>query len=71
MGKSQYHNDLLAEIAAFCGRYGMGVSMFGLAAIGDPNFYRDLENGRECKPSTVRRVRDYMASASDGGDNAR
>ena len=71
MGKSQYHNDLMAEIAAFCGRRGMGVSVFGLAAIGDPSFYRDLENGRECKPSTVRRVRDYMASASDGGDNAR
>jgi hypothetical protein len=62
--KQPIHTDLLAEIAVYCDRHGIGKTTFGTAAVGDPSLVPDLEAGRELRSRTMARVRRYMA----GGD---
>lgn len=48
--------DLLNMIEAHLQRTGTGAAAFGLAAVGDPNFVRNLRAGREPRRKTVLRV---------------
>src|SRR5262249_32712698 len=51
----------LSEIEAFLAREGVSSSTFGRAAIGDPNFVRELREGRAPGLRLVDRARAYMA----------
>jgi hypothetical protein len=51
----------LAEIEAFLARERVSSSTFGRAAVGDPNFVRELRDGRAPNLRMVDRARAYMA----------
>lgn len=59
---------LLTEIEAFCHRNAMAETAFGLRALNDKGFVRELRNGRDLKLSTVEKVRAWMA-AHEGKSN--
>lgn len=59
-GMSPVAADLLDEIERYIERTAMAPTAFGLAAIGDKNFVRQLRAGRDPHASTIDRVRDYM-----------
>jgi hypothetical protein len=52
----------LSEIEAFLARERAAPSAFGRAAVGDPNFVRELRNGRTPGLRLVDRARAYMAA---------
>jgi hypothetical protein len=56
------HLDLISEIRAHCAAHDMKPTAFGIAAMADPMFVADLEAGRECRRSTIARVREYIAT---------
>ena len=56
------HPDLLAEIRQFCADRAMAPTRFGKEALSDPAFVSNLEAGRECRRSTIQRVRAFMAA---------
>ena len=60
-------NAFLAEIEAFLARERVSSSTFGRAAVGDPNFVRDLREGRAPSLRMVDRSRVYMARRSEAG----
>lgn len=60
MDQSSAH-AFLAEIETFLQRAGMSPSGFGRAALGDPNFVRDLRAGRAPSLRLVDRARAFMA----------
>jgi hypothetical protein len=51
---------LLAEIDRFLNKTGMTPTAFGKAAIGDPNFVRDLRGGREPRSRLITRAQEFM-----------
>lgn len=55
-------SDLLAEVRAFCCENGMTATAFGTVAMSDPRFVTDLAAGRECRRSTVERVRRFIST---------
>jgi nucleoside phosphorylase len=56
------HDDLLAEIKAFCAARKMSKAAFGTSAVGDPRFVYDIDNGRECRRRTIRKVRHFLVT---------
>ena len=54
------HDDLIAEIEAFCATRNMALTRFGSEAVNDPAFVASLRNGRECRRATLARVRAYI-----------
>ena len=54
------HLDLLAVIEAHCAKSGVSATSFGTLAVGDPNFVRNLKEGREPRRATVGRVMDFI-----------
>ena len=54
-------NALLTEIEAFLDAHNMGAHRFGLWAMGDKHFVRELRNGRRTWPETEAKVRLFMA----------
>lgn len=52
--------DLLSAIEAHCAKTGMGESTFGNLALNDPNFVRNLREGREPRRKTVARAFDFI-----------
>lgn len=63
--------ELLAEIRAFSAQHGMSPSRFGLLALNDKNFIRDLEDGqRRLLMQTAERVRAFMAGYSTSSAKA-
>lgn len=56
------HLDLLSLIQAHCAKSGMSKSSFGMDAVGDPNFVRQLEEGREPRRRVVSRVMEYLVT---------
>jgi hypothetical protein len=62
MSKTTHHDDLLAEIAAYCAARGVSRSGFGQSAVGDPSLIPGLEAGRELRSRTIRAIRHYMAT---------
>jgi hypothetical protein len=59
------HPELVAEIRAWCAARGVALTAFGMAALNDPSFFADLEEGRECRRATLVKVREYMATHSE------
>ena len=55
-------NAFLVEIEAFLQRARMSPSGFGRAALGDPNFVRDVRAGRAPSLRLVDRARAFMAA---------
>lgn len=75
MDSNTPHLDLVTLIDAHCAKSSMSQSAFGLAAVGDPSFVRDLKEGREPRRATVRRVVDFMLTGktyaeTKAGENA-
>ena len=68
------HLDLIRLIQAHCAKSGMSKSSFGLKAVGDPCFVKQLEEGREPRSRVVARVMDFMVTgkthAEVRGENA-
>jgi hypothetical protein len=53
-------NPLLNDIEAFIETHEMSPTQFGIAALRDKHFIRDLKNGRDIRLSTEQRVRRFM-----------
>jgi hypothetical protein len=60
MGHITPHIDLLAMIEAHRAKSGVSETAFGVFAVGDPNFVRNLKEGREPRRKTVQRVVDFI-----------
>jgi hypothetical protein len=58
-------NPLLDEVIAHITATGMTKTAFGEQAVSDPRFVFDLENGREPRNRTARRVREFIRSQSE------
>ena len=54
----------LSEIEAFLARERVRPSTFGRAAVGDPNFVRELREGRAPSLRLVDRARGFMRASS-------
>jgi hypothetical protein len=52
--------EILGEVERFLSSQDLGPSTFGRAALGDPNFVRELREGRRIWPATADKVRTYM-----------
>lgn len=62
--------ELLKRVECFLRRSATPPTVFGRAALGDPNFVRDLRNGREPGPRTLARVAAFIDRAErDGGSS--
>lgn len=57
---SKKQPNLLADIDAFLGATGMGVSYFGKAACGNSEVVSRLRSGRRVWPETEMKLREYM-----------
>jgi len=57
--------ELLTEIEVFRAKTGTTVTAFGLSATGDPNFIRDLKEGRVPGLRLIDHVRTFMQSRSE------
>jgi hypothetical protein len=51
---------LLADIESFLVTQGMSATAFGEKALNHRHFVRQVREGRECLPKTVRKVRAFM-----------
>ena len=60
----------LSEIETFLARERAAPSTFGRAAVGDPNFVRELRGGRATSLRLVDRTRAYMARRRAAGTTA-
>jgi hypothetical protein len=60
----------LREIESFLTRECVSSSTFGRAAVGDPNFVRELRDGRTPGLRLVDRARAYMAARRRAGASA-
>ena len=58
---------LLSRVERFIRRSATPVTRFGREVVGDPNFVRDLRNGREPRPETVARVEAFLCDAEGEG----
>lgn len=56
--------NLLREVEKFLRRSETAPTRFGREVVGDPRFVFDLRNGRDPRPSTVKRVLDYLDAAA-------
>lgn len=54
--------QFLAEIEEYLASMAVAPSMFGRIALNDPGFVYRVRNGGECRPSTMDKVRAYMAA---------
>ena len=52
--------DFLAEVDAFLVETGTAPTALGRGALGDPSFVFNLRDGRDCRMSTIVRVREWM-----------
>lgn len=52
--------DLIAAIEAHCAKAGIAESTFGAMALNDPNFVRNLRDGREPRRRTADRAIDFI-----------
>lgn len=52
--------ELVAKVEAHLRDTGIAASRFGLEAVGDPNFVRNLRAGREPRSRVVSRVLAFM-----------
>lgn len=55
------NQPLIAEIERYCANAGITSTKFGVEAVNDGALVPDLKGGRELRPSTLHRIRQYMA----------
>jgi hypothetical protein len=55
--------NLLREVELYLRNSQIAAARFGREVMGDPRFVFDLRNGREPRPTTVRRVRKFLELA--------
>lgn len=60
--------SLLEEITAFCARYGMSETAFGLAVARDGHLVRRLRDGKSMTTRRLDQVKNFMAE-HDGSDD--
>lgn len=60
MVQTKEPDPILSDIEAFLAGTGMAASRFGMLALGDPRFVRDLRDGREVKRATRERLVGFM-----------
>lgn len=53
---------LLDDIKAFCETHGLSIWQFGVSAVNDKSFVKNLEDGRRVWPETEAKVRRFMAT---------
>lgn len=63
METKDYPVHLLREIEKFIRSQDIPPTRFGRDAVGDPRFVFDLRRGREPRPATVERVREFLEAA--------
>ena len=63
--------EIISEIKAFLKARNMKPCRFGQEAMNDSRFMTDLIAGRELLPSTVQKIRKFMAGAGDFNDRRR
>lgn len=56
------HPDLAQEVAAWMAAHDIRPTAFGKLSVGDPSLIATLEEGRELRSDTLRRIRHFMAS---------
>lgn len=54
-------SNLVHDIEAFCATNGLSPWQFGLLALNDKPFVKQLKDGRRVWPDTEAKVRDFMA----------
>ena len=54
---------LLREVENFLRHSNIPPARFGRVVMGDPRFVFDLRNGREPRPATVARIRQFLETA--------
>ena len=59
---------LIRQIEVFLRETGMAWTRFGRLATHDPRFVQDLRNGRNPRPATASRVRQFIASYGERAD---
>lgn len=62
------HEAFLSDVESFLASSGMPPARFGKDAIGDPNFVRNLRNGRSPSLNTSDRVRSFMLEYAERGE---
>lgn len=64
---------LLNRVERYLKRSDIPATVFGREALGDPNLVRELRNGREPRPHTLRRLHAFLdrAEAALGGAKCR
>jgi hypothetical protein len=62
--------NLLRDVEAFIETHEIAESRFGVEALEDKNFIRDLRNGRRVWPETEARVRSFMDAYQPARDAA-
>jgi hypothetical protein len=55
--------SLIWRIERFLRASGIPPTTFGRLAVNDPQLIRDLRNGRELRPVTIRRIEAFIAAA--------
>ena len=60
---SRFPVYLLREVENFLRNSDVPPTRFGREAMGDPRFVFDLRNGREPRPATVARIRQFLEDA--------
>jgi len=63
-------DDLIHDIDAFCEAQGISPWQFGLLALNDKPFVKQLREGRRVWPHTEAKVRDFMTSYPARQDRA-
>ena len=54
--------DLIHDIEAFCAKQKMSPWQFGLLALNDKPFVKQVRNGRRVWPDTEAKIRHFMAT---------
>jgi hypothetical protein len=57
------NGNLLRVVALYCQRTGMPESTFGRTVANDPRLVSDMRAGRTLRPTTARKVREFMGVA--------
>ena len=58
--------ELLQRVERYLRRSGMTATRFGREALRDPRLVWDLRNGREPRPPTALRIRDFLDHREQG-----
>lgn len=54
------HPELASEVSAWLAAHDVKPTTFGKLAAGDPSLLASLQNGRELRSDTLRRIRHFM-----------